>query len=362
MAQILVLEAFYGGSHKQLLDVILKNFDPTKYDLYTVPAKKWHWCARMSALHFAEVVPAVHQYRLLFTSSVLNLAELIGIRPDLARCRKIVYFHENQLCYPVRENKQRDVQYGVNQITTCLCADAIRFNSQYNMHSFLDSIQSFLSIVPNMKFKGIREKIAPKCEVLYFPIAFHQIPCRTADRIQERSTLLHLIWPHRWEHDKHPEQLVEALLALQAKGVDFRVSILGERFETVPACFDQLTERLPGKVIHFGPLPKDEYYRTLMEGDVVLSTALHEFYGVAMLEAVHCGCVPFAPNRLVYPELYPKDKLYNTTEQLVKQLYNWCRNRPLFEKHRQAWFDSFALDPYSAAHLVPVFVKLLNSF
>ncbi|XP_035796125.1 glycosyltransferase-like domain-containing protein 1-like isoform X2 [Anopheles albimanus] len=370
MAQILVLEAFYGGSHKQLLDVILKDLDPTTYDLYTIPAKKWHWCARMSALHFAEVIPAAHQYRLLFTSSVLNLAELIGLRPDLGRCRRIVYFHENQLCYPVRESKQRDVQYGVNQITACLCADAIRFNSRHNMHSFLDSIQSFLSIVPNMKFKGIREKIAQKCKVLYFPIAFHQIPRRTAGGNREcvayaddrRRRELHLIWPHRWEHDKHPEQLVDALLALQAKGVDFRVSILGERFETVPACFDQLSERLPGKVIHFGPQPKDDYYRTLMEGDVVLSTALHEFYGVAMLEAVHCGCVPLAPNRLVYPELYPKDKLYNTTEQLVKQLYNWCRNRPLFEKHRQAFFDSFAMDPYSADHLVPVFVKLLNSF
>lgn len=134
----------------------------------------------MSALHFAEVIPAAHQYRLLFTSSVLNLAELIGLRPDLGRCRRIVYFHENQLCYRVRESKQRDVQYGVNQITACLCADAIRFNSRHNMHSFLDSIQSFLSIVPNMKFKGIREKIAQKCKVLYFPIAFHQIPRRTA--------------------------------------------------------------------------------------------------------------------------------------------------------------------------------------
>lgn len=55
---------------------------------------------------------------MLITSSVLNLAELIGVRPDLVTCRKIVYFHENQLVYPVREVKERDCQYGLNEILT----------------------------------------------------------------------------------------------------------------------------------------------------------------------------------------------------------------------------------------------------
>lgn len=55
----------------------------------------------------------------MFTSSVLNSAELIGMRPDLAKCKKVVYFHENQLVYPVREiKKERDCQYGLNQIMT----------------------------------------------------------------------------------------------------------------------------------------------------------------------------------------------------------------------------------------------------
>lgn len=89
-----------------------------EYELFTLPAKKWHWRARMSALHFAQTIPTDHQYNILFTSSVLNLAELLGVRPDLAKCRKIVYFHENQLLYPVREIKDRDCQYGLNQIVT----------------------------------------------------------------------------------------------------------------------------------------------------------------------------------------------------------------------------------------------------
>lgn len=72
----------------------------------------------MSAMYFAQAIPRHKQYAILLTSSVLNLAELIGIRPDLASCRKIVYFHENQLVYPVQEVKVRDCQYGLNQIAT----------------------------------------------------------------------------------------------------------------------------------------------------------------------------------------------------------------------------------------------------
>jgi len=57
-------------------------------------------------------------YRTVFASCVLNLAELVALRSDLLHTRKIVYFHENQLIYPVRKEKDRDFQYGYNQILT----------------------------------------------------------------------------------------------------------------------------------------------------------------------------------------------------------------------------------------------------
>lgn len=54
--------------------------------------------------------------RVLFCSSVLNLCELVALRPDLARLKKVLYFHENQLAYPVQKDQERDFQYGYNQI------------------------------------------------------------------------------------------------------------------------------------------------------------------------------------------------------------------------------------------------------
>lgn len=70
--------------------------------------------------------------RVLFCSSVLNLCELVALRPDLAALRKVIYFHENQLVYPVRKQQERDFQYGYNQIL-----------SWYVIFAFVQLVTSF---------------------------------------------------------------------------------------------------------------------------------------------------------------------------------------------------------------------------
>ena len=43
----------------------------------------------------------------------------------------------------------------------------------------------------------------------------------------------------------------------------------------------------------------------LSRADWVLSTASHEFFGIAVVEAMLMGCLPWLPDRLSYPELVP---------------------------------------------------------
>lgn len=131
--KVLFIEPFYGGSHKQLIDVLMASMftycnhskiivkhlpliDIQDSTLVTLSAKKWHWRARCSPLIIYKSIPAITSETTLFCSSVLNLCELLGLRQDLYKLRKILYFHENQLVYPIREIKERDVQYAYNQI------------------------------------------------------------------------------------------------------------------------------------------------------------------------------------------------------------------------------------------------------
>lgn len=309
--------------------------------LFSLPAKKWHWRARTSALYFYETIPKSASYKILFCSSVLNLAELVALRPDLSCLYKVIYFHENQLVYPVRKKKDRDFQYGYNQILSCLVADSVVFNSLYNMNSFLENVDAFLKLQPNFVVKNLRSKILPKSKVLYFPI-------EVTNFCGEKSNILHIIWPHRWEHDKNPELFFDTLFQLKKNNFPFVVSVIGESFSLVPDIFQKAKNFLKDEIKQFGQVvSKDEYFKLLQTGHVVVSTANHEFFGVAMLEAVFCGCFPIACNRLVYPEIYPSECLYNTPNQLYKKLKNLCLKPYLAEiylKKCKINFEKFKLD------------------
>ncbi|XP_070832474.1 tRNA-queuosine alpha-mannosyltransferase isoform X2 [Chaetodon trifascialis] len=379
-ASVLLVEAFHGGSHKQLIDLLKENID--RCAVFTLPAKKWHWRARTAALHFSQTIPTSPSYRVLFTSSVLNLCELVALRPDLACLKKVLYFHENQLVYPVRKDQERDFQYGYNQVLSCLVSDVVVFNSVFNMDSFLSSISSFMKKIPDHRPRDLDLLIRPKCVVLHYPVQFPDVtrllpkhkllrsPAETspADDIvtpqdeqltprpeqedphqstseprtdqgpvsedtEDQMKPLHIVWPHRWEHDKNPELFFSTLIKLKERGLHFHLSVLGETFTDPPEVFLEARRLLDCHILNWGFLSsKDDYLQVLCQADVVVSTAKHEFFGVAMLEAVHCGCYPLCPKALVYPEIFP-EYLYSTPEQLCKRLQTLCRRPDVARKH-----------------------------
>uniref|UniRef100_A0A3Q3AEI6 tRNA-queuosine alpha-mannosyltransferase n=1 Tax=Kryptolebias marmoratus TaxID=37003 RepID=A0A3Q3AEI6_KRYMA len=331
------------------IDLLKENIEDCS--VFTLPAKKWHWRARTAALYFSQIVPTCPSYRVLFSSSVLNLCELVALRPDLACLKKVLYFHENQLVYPVRKDQDRDFQYGYNQVLSCLVSDVVVFNSHFNMNSFLSSIRSFMKKIPDHRPKDLDQLIRPKCVVLSYPIQFPDVnrseegfcngtcesrpvltPVRGVESADEVEPL-HIVWPHRWEHDKNPELFFNTLLKLKERRLNFHVSVLGETFTDVPESFSSARHLLESNILNWGFLSsKDQYLQVLCDADVVVSTSKHEFFGVAMLEAVHCGCFPLCPKALVYPEIFPA-YLYSTPEQLCKRLQQFCRRPSVPRKH-----------------------------
>jgi len=328
MADWLILEPYYGGSHRALVDGLRSRLG-IDAQLWTLPARKWKWRMRGAAAIFAErwrrEEPRVQG---LFASSLLNAAELRGLLPAGARDTPLVlYFHENQLNYPVQTEEERDFHYGWINILSALAADRLLWNSRYNLDSFLGAVNAFVARMPDQRPTGLVERIASRSRVLPVPIDPGPEPLR------RNGTRCRLLWNHRWEHDKDPEKFFSALFELDEEGLDFELSVLGESFKEVPAVFRTARKRLDARIRAWGYRESIEDYREELDrADLVVSTALHEFQGLSVLEAASRGARPLLPAELVYPEIWPPDFLYprgEFKEALRKRILAWPEQSPI---------------------------------
>jgi len=306
---ILVLEPYYGGSHKAFLAGLIRQL-PYSFDLLTLPAHSWKWRMRLAAPHFAGVLATDPCYKAktfdrILCSSLVDVAALRGLLPSHLRTVPLLtYFHENQFAYPVQLSEARDVHFGLTNLTTALAADGLAFNSRYNLDSFLAGCRELLAKMPDMSLAGYEEAIRVKSTILHPGLDFSEIDSCSSERQTGRAPVL--VWNHRWEHDKNPELFFNTLYDFAEQGVPFGLIVLGQSFRSQPPIFAQAAKRLAPHLVHFGyAADRQEYCRLLCQGDIVVSTARHEFYGMAVIEAVRGGCRPLVPDRLSYQELFP---------------------------------------------------------
>jgi len=299
---ILALEPYYGGSHRAFIDRLSK-VSKHNWTLLTLPAHKWKWRMRHSAITFAaqaaEITEKQQGWDLLFCSDMLNLAEFAALAPaGIARLPKVIYFHENQLTYPVRVEDERDYQFAMTNLTSALAADAVWFNSQFHLNSFLDALAKFLKSMPDYQPLKAVEKIRAKSSV--YPPGVTDFPSRKA----RNPGPLRILWVARWEHDKNPEDFFKALEIIKADNVPFRISVIGQSFRDQPAIFNQARSDLCDHIDLWGyQQSREDYEHALYVADVVVSTANHEFFGISVIEAIAAGAYPLVPNRLSYPEI-----------------------------------------------------------
>jgi len=301
---ILAAEPYYGGSHKAFIDGLIRH-SRHHIELFQLPARKWKWRMRAAAINLVQQMRTCDaRVDLLFASDFLSMADFAGLWPQKAALTpKIAYFHENQFTYPEQVEAKRDYQFLFTNITTCLAADRVYFNSHYHRDSMLREVGLFLRRMPDFVPEGITEEIEAKSGVLHVGCDLAECDAIAAP---DRAGPLVILWNHRWEHDKDPDTFFGVLLELADAGADFRLIVAGESFREHPPVFDAARERLADRILHFGHLPgRRAYLEALKRADVVVSTARHEFFGIAVVEAVACGCFPLLPDRLSYPEIIP---------------------------------------------------------
>ena len=133
-----------------------------------------------------------------------------------------------------------------------------------------------------------------------------------------------MLWNHRWDHDKAPEVFFRALRRLDHDGVAFRLALAGANVRSDPREFVEAEERFVDRLVHVGHLDRERYLELLVRSSVVASTAVHEFFGIAMVEAMAAGLVPLLPRALSYPELVAREfqaaVLYDSYGDLVRRL------------------------------------------
>jgi len=324
---IIFVESFYGGSHKSFLDGLRKY---SRHDItpITLPSRFWKWRLRGAALYIAEVYgAALRQCDLIVATDLINLADLKA----LARftCPSILFLHENQLTYPTPEGEKPELNFGFTNLVSALTAERCLFNSQYHLQEFDGALKPFINDIPEFVPEGARQKIMAHAQVIYMGIDFTEFRHRPA--LNNAKPII--LWNHRWEFDKQPEVFFRQLYKLADDGFEFELLLLGENFQMHPKEFIEAREKLGPRIRQYGYVESVyDYARYLALADIVVSTAIQENFGFAVIEAMYCHTLPLLPKRLSYPEILPEKFhepfLYATEEELGVKL------KKLFQEYR----------------------------
>ena len=268
----------------------------------------------------------------LIATDMLDLTTFLALtRSVTANIPVVLYMHENQLTYPLpadgttgpmrRQRGERDFHYVFINYASMLAADEIWFNSHYHMESWFHALPVYLNRYPEDSERDGVEQLRQKSRVVPVGVDFGRFDKPSEPKQKSEHTLF--LWNQRWEYDKNPEQFFDLLYKLKQADIPFQVAICGENFSRKPTTFDAAIERLSDHIIHYGYADSDLYRKILWAADVVVSTAHHEFFGISILEAIHCNTFPILPNRLSYPELIPEHYhpfcLYETEDDLYEQ-------------------------------------------
>jgi len=337
--EVLVVEPFYTGSHKLWLNGLVQytNFN---YTMLTLPGRHWKWRMQGAAIELAKQFKTLNKrFHLIVASDMLNLPLFKSLAGDNVLNTPIaVYFHENQLTYPWSGTDtdpitKRDAAYQFINYCSALVAERIWFNSNYHCYSFLNALPQFLNQFPDFKNNETVEVIKAKSKVLYLGLNLRRFNAQkeVQSKRAESNDYALILWNHRWEYDKSPDLFFNTLLKLKNNGIKFKLAVLGEQFKRSPEIFSKVPEIFKDELVHFGYC-KDEndYIRFLQLADILPVTAIQDFFGISVVEAMYCNTIPLLPKRLAYTEHIP-EKLHSAffykdenvfAQQLQRMIFN----------------------------------------
>ncbi len=342
--RVLLLSAYAAASHQLWVTRLQLLFPEYAWTMLELPPRHFNWTIRGNSMlwAFRERELLQQAFDLLIATSMVDLSSLRGMVPSLALIPTLVYFHENQFAYPSGGQREANVEPQLVPLYAALCADQIVFNSHYNRDSFLQGAIGLFKRLPDAIPDSVLLRLQDSCVVPVPILQSGPTPATARDPDSGAGNsacgMLEIVWNHRWEYDKGTDLLLELCKRIRTDMLPMRLHIVGEQFRKQPVEFQQIDLLLNAHAAQlqisrgrFGFIAARSEYETLLaQCDVVLSTARHDFQGLAIQEACMLSCTPLAPNSLVYPEYLDSRFLYalgtdhpTTAAGLCARLQQW---------------------------------------
>jgi len=114
----------------------------------------------------------------------------------------------------------------------------------------------------------------------------------------------------------------DAQLFFEPKSFDI-ISVARPSIQKVNRKVEKKVEENFGKIVRLPEMNLvrfEDYYKLIAQSKVMLITSKEEAFGYQVVDATIGNCVPIAPNAFSYPELLPRDYLYNNYYELKEKL------------------------------------------
>lgn len=303
---ILFLEPFLGGSHKAFLEGLKERSRQTIIPV-TMTDRHWRWRMNGGSVTLASKSnEVVEKIDLVLASSMTNLPAFIALtNPRFAHIPMVMYMHENQLTIPVPDGSERDQTFAYINYLSALSAQKLIFSSTFHYRSFMSELPLFLKGFADYSHEDSIGIIESKSIVMHPGLNLKEHDKTPDYRVDNERPVV--LWNQRWEFDKNPAMFFRVMNRLDDSGCEFDLILAGDQLHEKPPEFKQIWKRYGKRILHYGYADNFELYSKLLHtGNIVVSTATYEFFCLAIMEAVYCGCHPFLPNGLTYPELVPE--------------------------------------------------------
>lgn len=273
--------------------------------MLTHPGRWWKWRMRGSALTLAQSIGSLGAWvpDIVLVTDMTDVAHFrFFSRDSIGEVPIALYFHESQLTYPAPDGDETDLSYGFTNWLSAYSADRVLFNSEYHRDVFFEALPRLLRNFPDLNHDHLIHEVTSRSDVLPVGVDLSWVRLRTA-----RNDPPRILWNHRWDHDKDPDVFADAISQLVDADIRFELVLLGPRPPQPPPALIRIREVAQHRIIHDDEVPVDQYRGLVSSCDIVVSTALQEFFGISVVEAIAAGCRPVLPNRLSYPSLIPEE-------------------------------------------------------